>query len=113
VTGYLLDENLPANLGFEPSLPVVHSRDLGDSQSDAELWDYAKENDLVVVTKDADFSDRILISEPPPKVVHLRFGNMRLKDFKEHLQKVWSDVEAALEVNKLVNVYLEHLEEVT
>jgi len=30
---------------------------------------------------DVDFSDRIASSQPPPRVIHLRFGNMRRNDF--------------------------------
>ena len=111
--GFLLDENLPSKLRFEPSLPVVHARDLGESPSDTELWGYCKEHKLIIVTKDADFSDRMLASEPPPKVVHLKFGNMKLKDFHAYLEKVWSQVETALEDNKLINIFEDYLEEVS
>jgi predicted nuclease of predicted toxin-antitoxin system len=112
VTGFLLDENLPGHLRFTPSLPVKHVRELGKSLADTDIWTYAQENDLIVVTKDSDFSDRILISEPPPKIVHLRFGNMRLAEFHIHLAKVWTRVEELLIVNKLVNVYLDRIEAV-
>ena len=49
---------------------------------------------------------------PPPKVVHLRFGNLRLAEFHAHLANVWPRVEALLESNKLVNIYLDRLEAV-
>ena len=74
--------------------------------------DVARIHRLVLVTKDADFSGRILLTEPPPKVVHLRFGNLRLGVFHNHLERVWPRVETLLETHKLVNVYLEHLEAV-
>jgi len=77
VKGFLFDENLPLNLQISPSLPVIHATNWGNSLSDSEIWRYAMANDLVIVTKDVDFSDRIIISNPPPRVVHLRFGNMR------------------------------------
>lgn len=112
MTGFLFDENLPSRVRFTPSLPVLHARDLGVSLSDADLWTLAREPNLVIVTKDTDFSERILMTDPPPKVVHLRFGNLRLARFHDHLAKVWLRVELLLENNKLVNVYLEHLEAV-
>ncbi|CAN5848384.1 hypothetical protein BH24DEI2_BH24DEI2_05980 [soil metagenome] len=112
MTRFLFDENLPYKLRFAPSLPVVHARDLGVSPSDTDLWNHARANDLVIVTKDADFSARILIADPPPKVVHLRFGNVRLAAFYAHLAQVWPRVEVLLETNKLVNVYLDRLEAV-
>jgi predicted nuclease of predicted toxin-antitoxin system len=67
VTGFLLDENLPNNLQFTPSLPVQHVRELGQSLTDKDIWIYAKEHNLVIVTKDTDFTEQILISEPHPK----------------------------------------------
>ena len=98
--GFLLDENLPRRLAFALSLPVTHAKQLGSSPSDTELWEYARSNSLVIVTKDADFSDRILVSLPPPWVVHLRFGNMRRRDFHSFLASVWRDVEAHLPRHK-------------
>ena len=71
-----------------------------------------RQKNLIIVTKDADFSVRILVAEPPPKVVHLRFGNLRLAAFHTHLAGAWPRVEALLTTNKLVNVYLDRLEAV-
>ena len=88
MTGYLFDENLPSKIQFEPSYPITHVSSLGKSPSDRVIWHYAEQNDLVIVTKDSDFSDRIIISSPPPRVIHLRFGNMRRKDFHAYLSKV-------------------------
>src|SRR6266498_1656767 len=42
---------------------------------DAEIWEYAKQNDLIIVTNDEDFIDFINIKGFPPKVVLLRTGN--------------------------------------
>ena len=112
LTGFLFDENLPAQLRFTPLLPVIHASDLGASRTDTELWVYATAHDLAIVTKDADFSERILLQKPPPKVVHLRFGNLRLAAFHAHLARVWPRVEVLLETHKLVNIYLDRLETV-
>ena len=38
-----------------------------DKANDTELWNYACDNDYVIVTKDADFSDKSLIHGYPPK----------------------------------------------
>ena len=112
MTGFLFDENLPRKLRFTPSLPVTHARVLGKNPSDTDLWHFAETKSLTIVTKDTDFSVRILMTEPPPKVVHLRFGNLRLAAFHTHLAHVWPRVEALLETNKLVSVYLDRLEAV-
>jgi predicted nuclease of predicted toxin-antitoxin system len=110
--GILLDENLPAHVLLQTQLTVMHSRDLGVSVSDTDLWHYALEHNIAIVSKDADFSNRILTANPPPKVVHLRFGNLRLKDFHTHLARNWPRIETLLATHKLVNVYIDRLEAV-
>ena len=67
----------------------LHVYDLGDEMPDAAIWQYAKEHDLIIVSKDADFSDWIMLSEPPPRLIHLRIGNMRMRDLFVFLQRVW------------------------
>lgn len=108
--GFLLDENLPTRLTFSPSLPVSHARDFGENPTDSELWDLAGQRQWVIVTKDTDFSDRILVSMPPPWIVHLRFGNMRRREFHRFLASVWSQVESLLPAHKLVCVYADRIE---
>lgn len=76
MNGFLFDENLPSKVLFIPSLPIIHVSTLGNSPSDSQIWQYAKDKKLVIVTKDVDFSDRLMLDLSPPKVVHLRFGNL-------------------------------------
>jgi predicted nuclease of predicted toxin-antitoxin system len=54
--GFLFDENLPRVPSLQTRLPVIHALDLGFRLTDSQLWDHARKNDLVIVTKDADFS---------------------------------------------------------
>jgi predicted nuclease of predicted toxin-antitoxin system len=110
VKGFLLDENVPYRLRFPLPLPVTHSTDLGDSISDTEVWNFAKQNEMVIITKDADFSDRIAAAQPPPWVVHLRVGNMRRNDFHAFLEKHWPRIFKFLPSSKLINVYLDRIE---
>jgi predicted nuclease of predicted toxin-antitoxin system len=108
--GFLFDENLPRRLTFTPSLPVTTSDSLGESPSDTMLWNHGRDQSLVIVTKDADFSDRIMQSAPPPWIVHIRFGNMRRKDYHGLLAKVWPRIEALLPAHKLICVYRDRIE---
>ncbi|UXE61649.1 MAG: DUF5615 family PIN-like protein [Woronichinia naegeliana WA131] len=62
-----MDENLPSKIQFVPSLPIIHVSALGKSFSDTEIWQYAKEKNLVIITKDVDFSDRLMLDSNPPK----------------------------------------------
>ncbi len=110
--GFIFDENLPRRISFTPSHPVTHVETLGASPEDAAVWGYARQGELVIVTKDADFSDRILLSQPPPWVVHLRIGNLRRADFHAFLARIWPQVETLLPAHKLVNVYADRIEAV-
>ena len=87
--GFFFDENLPTRIQFKPSLPLVSGQDLGSSPTDTEVWEFARKRELIIVSKDADFSERIILATPPPWVVHLRFGNMRRKAFHGLLARVW------------------------
>lgn len=111
--GFLLDENLPLGALAHPSLPVIHARQLGSQPSDTQLWQHAARNDLVIVTKDSDFSDRMMLAEAPPRVVHLRLGNMRRQAMISHLTSVWPLVEQLLPTAKLVAVYDDHVEAIS
>ncbi|GBD51526.1 hypothetical protein D3800_10280 [Microcystis aeruginosa NIES-298] len=42
---------------------------------DALIWEFAKFNDFVIVSKDADFHQRSLLYGHPPKFIYLRIGN--------------------------------------
>lgn len=83
---------------------------LGRIPRDTEIWQYAKDKKLVIVTKDADFSDRLMLDFSPPKVVHLRVGNIRKREFHQFLARIWPEVEALVIEHKLVNVYLDRIE---
>ncbi len=39
------------------------------------VWDYAKKNNLMIVSKDADMHDPSLVFGNSPKVIWLRLGN--------------------------------------
>ncbi len=75
----LFDENLSPKLSrllsdlFPDSL---HVRDVGmEATNDSIVWDYAKENDFMIISKDSDMHDLSLVFGNPPKVIWLRLGN--------------------------------------
>ena len=47
-----------------------------DTATDREIWDYARENGYVFVSKDSDFRQLAFLHGPPPKIVWLRVGNV-------------------------------------
>lgn len=102
--GLLIDENLPVGLRLPTTFPVAHVTEFSASPSDSTVWHHAWEHGLVIVTKDADFSHRILASDPPPWIVHVRLGNLRLRPFVEQLASAWPTVESLLPKHKLITV---------
>ena len=108
--GFLFDQNLPSRIRFIPGLPLIPLSDVGPGPTDTEVWNFAQRCKLVIVSKDADFSQRMITSSPPPWVVHLRFGNLRRIEFPSRLARAWPQVEALLKTHKLVNVYLDRVE---
>ena len=52
-------------------------RQLGlENAEDIDIWDYARKNNLIIVTFDADFYDISLINGCLPKIIWLRTGNL-------------------------------------
>ncbi|HMP74328.1 MAG TPA: DUF5615 family PIN-like protein [Kiritimatiellia bacterium] len=108
--GILLDENLPSGIRLPTNLSSVSVRDLDSSLSDSDVWLTAKEQKLVIVTKDADFRYRILQSNPPPWIVHIRLGNLRLRAFADKLIEVWPCIQSMLPDHKLITVFNDRIE---
>lgn len=51
------------------------------------VWDYAKDNDLIIVSKDADMHDLSLVFGNPPKVIWLRLGNCSTSQVEDLLRR--------------------------
>jgi predicted nuclease of predicted toxin-antitoxin system len=53
-----------------------HVRLLGMEEADDRvIWQYARDNDLIIVTQDADFDGLAQVHGFPPKIIWLRCGN--------------------------------------
>ena len=75
----LLDENLSDKIIYRIAdlyPDSAHVKTLGlINTDDAIIWEYAKTNDFVIVSKDSDFYQRSLLYGHPPKFIYLRIGN--------------------------------------
>ncbi|CAN5334724.1 hypothetical protein BH20ACI1_BH20ACI1_03450 [soil metagenome] len=107
---YLIDANLPSKIKIWQSEEFEFVTNINDEWSDSEIWNYAKANNLTIVTKDANFSHRSMVSSSPPKVIHIKIGNLKLRDFESAVNKVWEKAEKLSENHKLVNVFLDRIE---
>lgn len=55
-----------------------HVKTLALTKTDDEIiWEYAKVNDFVIVSKDADFHQRSLLYGHPPKFIYLRMATVQ------------------------------------
>jgi predicted nuclease of predicted toxin-antitoxin system len=71
----LLDENLSDRIVYRIT-DFEHVKTLAlMNTDDGIIWEYAKANDFVIVSKDSDFHQRSLLYGHPPKFVYLRIGN--------------------------------------
>jgi predicted nuclease of predicted toxin-antitoxin system len=53
-----------------------HVRNIGlDRSTDREVWEYARDHDFVIVSKDDDFRQLAFLYGAPPKVIWVRIGN--------------------------------------
>ena len=65
----------------------AHVNSLGLSNtSDREIWDYAKEHDFCICSKDTDFRQLSFLYGPPPKVIWLQVENRPTWEIAEILK---------------------------
>ena len=83
---FLIDANLPRRLKFwhEDNCEFVPDAQWPDHL----IWQYAKERQLIIVTKDADF-EKLALAMGPPVVIHLRAGSRSRKELWQLLAQWW------------------------
>ena len=88
---FLVDQNISFRLVkkidtlFPSSIPVGR---IGlDRNVDTSIWDYAREHNYTILTKDDDFCDLALLRGHPPKVIWIRSGNCRVEVIEQSLRK--------------------------
>lgn len=93
----LFDQNLSPRLvnGLADVFPgSSHVFLLGiDQAEDVEVWNYARDNGFVIVTKDADFGEISTLRGFPPQVVWLRIGNCTTNRIEELLRSNQKNIE--------------------
>ncbi len=87
----LFDENISFKLcqRLEDIYPdSTHVRFVSlEHETDAEIWQFAKEGDYIIVTQDSDFNDMGIINGFPPFVVWIKAGNSRVDKIESILRK--------------------------
>lgn len=74
-----------------------------DESPDREVRIFAQQNDFIIVTKDADYSELTVLLGYPPKVIWIRRGNCStnaiesiLRIYFEKIEQLASDPAAAM-----------------
>jgi predicted nuclease of predicted toxin-antitoxin system len=66
----------------------IHVREIGlRDADDLVIWQYAKAQGFVIVSKDSDFQQRSLLHGAPPKFIWLRVGNCTVKAIESLLRR--------------------------
>jgi predicted nuclease of predicted toxin-antitoxin system len=63
-----------------------------DRDDDRLIWDYAVQNDYIIVTRDSDYNDLSLVRGFPPKVIWIRRGNCSTKEIATILRSSTQDI---------------------
>jgi predicted nuclease of predicted toxin-antitoxin system len=64
-----------------------------EAANDIEVWNYARDNEFILVSKDADFSEMSMLRGFPPKVIWLRIGNCTTTQIETLLRNHFEAIE--------------------
>ncbi|MCE2711654.1 MAG: DUF5615 family PIN-like protein [Cryomorphaceae bacterium] len=100
-----LSQHLAKWLSEELSLDVYSVYFLGLSkESDRTIFEFAKERNAVVMTKDDDFMKLLHQFGPPPKIIWINCGNSTNDHLKRILLNNLHEVLRLLEENPMVEI---------
>lgn len=105
----LLDENLSRRI-----VPLLQQNYPDSTQvvlvsleraNDIAIWEFARNNDYVLVTKDSDFHELSLLYGAPPKIIWIKSGNSDKEFVAEILNKNVDEI-----INSLLDQNVNYLE---
>jgi predicted nuclease of predicted toxin-antitoxin system len=88
------------------SVDAAAVREVGLREADdSEIWRYAIENDVAIISKDEDFAERFLSSTSAPVIIWLRGGNTSNRNLLAWLIPMWPEISGRIEAgDRLVEV---------
>lgn len=72
-----------------------------DRADDLEVWSYAQDNDYLIVTRDSDYSELLMLHGFPPKVIWVRRGNCSTSEIEIMLRSHFTAIQSLLENSTL------------
>ena len=98
---FLVDAQLPPALArwiVGRGHQATHVFELGlQTADDPVVWERARKENAVIISKDQDFVDRWLLSERPVALVWIRKGNCSNRALLAWLELLWPDTLTRLE----------------
>ena len=92
----LFDQNLSYRLVdlLEDHFPKSeHVKSLGmEEASDSSIWEYARVNDFVIISKDSDFHQRSFLYGHPPKIIWIQRENCSTNEIYNIILKHQDDI---------------------
>ena len=108
----LFDQNLSHKLVHQLSdlFPdSSHVREIGLKEADdPSVWDYAKQQGFMIVSKDSDFHQRSFVFGCPPKVVWTRLGNCTTTDVEQIIRRNFEGIRAFYEDEQAAFLIVSH-----
>jgi predicted nuclease of predicted toxin-antitoxin system len=74
-----------------------HVSSFGLDASDTAIWNHARSQQFVIVSKDSDFQQRAMVFGTPPKIVWIRLGNCRTALVESLLRQRFEQLQAFVE----------------
>jgi predicted nuclease of predicted toxin-antitoxin system len=101
----LLDANLSWRLiqklsPYFAAVWHVESVQLPQPPKDTEIWEFARQNNAIIVTNDDDFYQLSVLKGSPPKVIVLRTGNQSNNYIAQIIIKHVNDIKSFYEIDE-------------
>lgn len=111
---FLLDAQLPKKLSLflqYKGHDSIHTLDLPNQNrtKDSEVNTLSMKDQRVVISKDTDFVESLLISDKPYKLLYINTGNISNKQLQELFNKNLKQIVLCLEENKLVELTYQNI----
>ena len=109
MTRILLDQGLPrraVTILSREQWDVVHTGDVGLAQaSDREIIEYARNEDRIIVTLDADFHAILAVENASsPSVIRIRQEGLKSTQLSDLIKSIWPTIQSQLNAGALVTV---------
>lgn len=107
----LFDQNLSPKLAeyfIDSFAGSKHLQNLNlDKSEDTFVWEFAKSNEFIIVSKDSDFNNLVSFFGFPPKVIWIRRGNCSTTEIKELIEYNIAKISTFIndDINGIMTIY--------